>query len=134
MIKGLIITHGSLGKELIQVAETILEKKTDVEYICLDWTEDGSKMLNKVETYLKKNEGSHVLIFTDMFGGTPTNISYKFNRKNVEVITGINLSGLLKFLTHRRNSANFKEIVRLTKQGAIDDINIISEYLGEKKS
>jgi PTS system mannose-specific IIA component len=91
-------------------------------------------MLNKVETYLKKNEGNQVLIFTDMFGGTPTNISYKFNRKNIEVITGINLSGLLKFLTHRKNSANFKEIVRLTKKGAIDDINIISEYLGEKKS
>jgi len=134
MIKGLIITHGSLGKELVQVAETILEEKTDVEYICLDWTEDGSKMLNRVENYLKKNKENRVLIFTDMFGGTPTNISYKFNRKNVEVITGINLSGLLKFLTHRKNSANFKEIVRLTKQGAIDDINIISEYLGEKQS
>lgn len=134
MIKGLIITHGSLGKELVQVAETILEEKTDVEHIGLDWTEDGSKMLNRVETYLKKNKENQVIIFTDMFGGTPTNISYRFKKKNVEVLTGINLSGLLKFLTHRKNSASFKEIVRLTKQGAIDDINIISEYLGEKKS
>jgi PTS system mannose-specific IIA component len=134
MIKGLIITHGNLGKEMVQVAETILEKKTDIEYINLDWKEDGSKALNKIEAYLKKNKDNNILILTDMFGGTPTNISYKFNRKNVEVITGINLSGLLKFLTHCKNNVSFKEIVKLTKQAAIDDINIISEYLGEKKA
>lgn len=134
MIKGLIITHGNLGKEMVQIAETILEKKTDIEYIDLDWKEDGSKMLNKIENYLKNNKGNNIVIFTDMFGGTPTNISYKFNRKNIEVITGINLPGLLKFLTHCKNDVNFKEIVKLTKQGAIDDINIISEYLGEKKA
>ncbi|MCI0471497.1 MAG: hypothetical protein L0Y73_07565 [Candidatus Aminicenantes bacterium] len=134
MIKGLIITHGNLGKELLDVAETILEEKTDVECICLEWKEDGSKMLNKVEAFLKKNEGHNAIIFTDMFGGSPSNICYRINRKNIEIITGINLSGLLKFLTHRKNNIGFKEVVGLTKQGAIDDINIISEYLGDKKA
>lgn len=134
MIKGLIITHGNLGKELLNVAETILEEKTDVECICLEWNEDGTKMLNKVEAFLKKNEGDNAIIFTDMFGGSPSNICYQINRKNIEIITGINLSGLLKFLTHRKNNVGFKEVVKLTKQGAIDDINIISEYLGDKKA
>ncbi len=133
MIKGLIITHGNLGKELIEIAQTILEQKIDVEYISLDWGEDGSKMINKIEHYLKKNEGHQIIIFTDMFGGSPTNLCYRFNKKNIEIITGINLAGLLKFLTHRENKTSFKEMARIIKKGASDDINIISEYLGEKK-
>lgn len=134
MIKGLIITHGNLGKELIHVAETILEKKTDLDYISLDWKEDGSRMFNKLETYIKKNEGGQTVIFTDMFGGSPTNICYKFKSKNIEIITGVNLPGLLKFLTHREKQVAFNELVKIIKKGAIDDINIISEYLGEKRA
>ena len=134
MIKGLIITHGNLGKEFIAIVETILEQKVDLEYISLDWSEDGSRMMNKINTYLNRNKGHKILIFTDMFGGSPTNICFKFNRENTEILTGLNLSGLLKFLTYRNKDMDFKEMVKVVKKGAIDDINIISEFLGEKKS
>lgn len=134
MIKAFIVTHGNLGKEMITVAEEILEITSDIECICFDWKEDGSKALNKIEDYLKKYEGSNIIIFTDMFGGSPTNICIKFHRKNIEIVTGINLPGLLKFLTYRNKNMSFKALVKEIKKGAIDGVNIISEYLGEKKA
>lgn len=133
MIKGLIITHGNLGKEMITVAEKILEKKIDIEYICFEWEEDGSKVIHKIENYLKKNKGHNIVIFTDMFGGSPSNICFKFYGKNIEIITGINLPGLLKFISYSKKNMSFKDVVKTTKMGSIDGINIISEYLGEKK-
>lgn len=132
MIKGLLITHGQLGKELIATAETILETKVDLECISLDWTEDGSRMIHTIESYLRKNAEHAIIIFTDMFGGSPANICFRFNQKNIEIITGINLAGLLKFLTSRNKKVDLKEFARSIKKGATDDINIISEYLGEK--
>jgi len=134
MIKAFIITHGDLGKELIAVAEEILETKTGIDCISFDWKENGSKAIHKVDQYLKEYEGHDILIFTDMFGGSPSNICYKFHKKNVEIITGINLPGLLKFLTYKDKKISFKKLAKEVKGGAIDGVNIIGEYLGEKKS
>ncbi|MCP4148947.1 MAG: hypothetical protein GY757_14465 [bacterium] len=135
MIKGLIITHGNLGKELISVAEGILEEKVNLDYLDLDWKEDGSTIMDHFEKYLKKNKNKNIIVFTDMFGGSPTNICFKHMKKtNMEIITGINLPGILKFLTYRNKNKNFNEIVTIVKKGSIDGINLISEYLGEKKT
>jgi PTS system mannose-specific IIA component len=134
MIKSLMITHGNFGTELINVTEKILEKKVDIESINFDWVEDGSKILDKIENFIQKNKQHSIIIFTDMFGGSPSNICFKFIKPNVEVITGINLPGLLKFLTHKEKSIDFRELVASIKNGAIDGINIMGEYLGEKKN
>ena len=134
MINALIITHGGLGKELIAVAEQILETKTDIDCICFDWKENGSTTLHRVEEYLKEHEGNDIIIFTDMFGGSPTNICFKFHKKNIEIITGINLPGLLKFLTYKDKKISFKTLIKEIKKGACDGINVIGEYLGERKS
>lgn len=133
IIKSLIITHGDLGKELIKVSEKILERKIDVECMSFDWKEDGSLIINKLENYLKKNKKNKIVIFTDMFGGSPSNICLKYINKNIEVITGINLPGILKFLTYREKNLNFKDLVKTVSQGTKDGINIMGEYLGEKK-
>jgi PTS system mannose-specific IIA component len=113
-----------------------LEEKVDIDSVSFDWREDGTETLGRLERYLRKNRDHQILIFTDMFGGSPTNISLKFNRENIEVITGVNLPGLLKFLTHKdkNKDMNFKEFVKLIKKESIDGINIISEYLGVKKN
>jgi mannose PTS system EIIA component len=134
MNKAFIITHGNLGRELIAVAEGILEEESGIECISFDWKEDGTKSFHKIERLLEKHKGHNIVIFTDMFGGSPTNICFKFHRKNVEIITGVNLPGLLKFLTARDKDIKFKELVKDIKKGAIDGINVIGEYLGEKKS
>jgi PTS system mannose-specific IIA component len=133
MINALIITHGNLGRELVQVAEEILEIKSNIECISFDWKEDGTSSLHQIEQKLKKFKNQNTIIFTDMFGGSPTNISFKFHKSNVEIVTGINLPGLLKFLTYREKKMNFKSIIKEIKRGAIDGINVVGEYLGEKK-
>lgn len=129
-----MITHGNFGQELINVSEKILERKVDIESINFDWIEDGSKILNKIENFIHKNKRHPIIIFTDMFGGSPSNICFKFINPNIEVITGINLPGLLKFLTHKDKDIEFKELVASIKSGAIDGINIMGEYIGEKKN
>jgi PTS system mannose-specific IIA component len=133
MIKTVIITHGNLGEELIRVSEKIMGQSTDIQCLSFDWEEDGSKTVNKLEDFLKKNKKDDIIIFTDMFGGSPSNICLKYLDRNVEVITGINLPGLLRYLTHRDKGLKFKELVQRIKQGTIDGINVLGEYLGEKK-
>lgn len=132
MIKGLIITHGNLGAELVKVSEKILQKDSDIEFIGFEWDENGSKVINVIDQFIKKNKNNKIIIFTDMFGGSPTNICFKFKNPNIEIITGINLPGLLKFLTYKDKKMPLKEIVSTIKKGAIDGINIVKEYLGER--
>lgn len=133
MIKSVIITHGRLGDEMVQVAERILEQKLDIETIAFDWQGDGSAMISALEKFIARNKGQKIVIFTDMFGGSPSNISTRFINANVEVISGINLPGLLKFFCCGEPNGNFRQVVKKVEQEAKDGINIISEYLGEKK-
>jgi PTS system mannose-specific IIA component len=133
MIKSLIITHGNLGREMVRVAEKILEQKLAIEAITFDWQGDGSSMVAQLEAFIARNQGHKIVIFTDMFGGSPSNISTRFIGPGVEVISGINLPGLLKFFCCEERNGNFRQIIKKVEQGAKEGINIISEYLGEKK-
>lgn len=134
MIKGLVITHGRLAQELVAVAETILEEKVDVDAFSIEWEEDGATLTERFSSYLQKNKDNHLIIFTDMFGGSATNICLKFQHPNIEVITGVNLPGLLKFITYRNKDIGFKDIVQIVKKGTTDGVSLISEYLGVKKN
>jgi mannose PTS system EIIA component len=133
MIKSVIITHGNLGRELVQVAGKILEQKLDIETIAFDWQGDGSAMIAQLEKFIARNQGRKVVIFTDMFGGSPSNISTRFIGPSVEVISGINLPGLLKFFCCEEHNGNFRQVVKKVEQEAKEGISIISEYLGDKK-
>jgi PTS system mannose-specific IIA component len=133
MIKSLIITHGNLGREMVQVAEKILEIKLDIENISFDWKGDGTEMVNQIERFIRENREHDVIIFTDMFGGSPANVSTRFIGPKIEVVSGINLPGLLKFISYRSQKIKLKDLVKIIERGAIEGITIISEYLGEKK-
>ncbi|MCK5222493.1 MAG: PTS mannose transporter subunit IIA [Candidatus Aminicenantes bacterium] len=133
-IKGVIITHGELGKAIIDVADSILERKSDIECFRFEWDEDGTIIEKKIRVFLNKNKDSGIIIFTDMFGGSPANLSLRFNRPNLEIITGINLPGILKFLTYKEKKISFKELLKIVRDGARDGISIISEYLGDRKN
>jgi len=134
IIKGLIITHGELGKSLIDVAESILETDSNIEHFKFGWDEDGTIIEQRIKAYIEKNKNAGIIIFTDMFGGSPANLSLRFNQPNVEIITGINLPGILKFLTYRDKKIDFKELITIVKHGAKEGISIISEYLGDRKN
>ncbi len=134
MVKALLVTHGNLGDELIKIAEKIFESEIDIASINVDWRNMGDEVSNKVKEYLHSNKDSDIIIFTDMFGGSPSNICFQFVSKHIEVITGVNLPAIIKFHTYRNKGLKFKELIELIYNDAVNGINIISDYLGEKKN
>jgi len=132
--KALLVTHGSIGDELINVAEKIFESELGITSIKVGWKNIGDDIQNKVKNFINSNKDSDIIIFTDMFGGSPSNICFQFVNKKVEVITGVNLPALIKFYTYKDKGLKLKDLVNQIYRDAINGINIISDYLGEKKN
>lgn len=93
MIGLLIISHCDLGRELLNAAELIVGGLEAVDSISITQTTDSGEMLKVIGEKIKAlDSGQGVLILTDMFGGTPSNLSLSFLKdERVEVLTGVNL-------------------------------------------
>jgi PTS system mannose-specific IIA component len=108
MIGILVVTHRKLGDALIDCVEFILGEWPDaLNAISIDLRENAGDLRNKIEKGIKKiRTDKGVLILTDMFGGTPSNLSYSFLEEGqVEVISGANLPMLLKAVGVRKNKS-----------------------------
>ncbi len=133
MIGGVIITHGYLGATLLQVAEKIIGKKLSMPVISIDW-KDGVSQIGKKEQEIKaaiekENRGKGVVIFTDIFGGTPTNLCVSLLKSmDVEIITGLNLPLLLKFLSER-DKMPFQDLTRALVKRGKESIGRIRDFL-----
>jgi PTS system mannose-specific IIA component len=95
----LVVTHAGLGKALIETVEFIMGTRYEnLMSISIDIKENPDLLLKKIKKGIKKvRDDQGVIIFTDMFGGTPSNLSYSFLEEGkVEVMTGVNLPILLK--------------------------------------
>ena len=95
----LVVTHAGLGQALIDTVEFIMNTKyKNLAAISIDIKENPDTLLKKIKNAIKKvRDDQGVIIFTDMFGGTPSNLSYSFLEEGViEVMTGVNLPILLK--------------------------------------
>jgi len=100
----LIVTHRQLGEALIDAAAFILGKPPDaVEPVSIDLNEKVDVLRKKIEDGLKKVKSPQgTLILTDMFGGTPSNLSYSFLEEGrIEVLSGVNLPILIKAVSDR---------------------------------
>ena len=100
-----LVTHSQLGQALIEATEFIVGKKTkNIASVSIDLAESADKLREKIATGIKAvNRKKGVLILTDMFGGTPSNLSYSFLEEGrVEVISGVNLPILLRAVTTRK--------------------------------
>ena len=109
MIGIVIVTHCQLGEAIIEAAEFIIgERPESLESISIDLSENAEKLRNKISRGIKKVEGQEgVLILTDMFGGTPSNLSYSFLEEGrIEVLSGVNLPVLIQ-------AANLREKMKL---------------------
>ncbi|RLC02656.1 MAG: PTS fructose transporter subunit IIA [Deltaproteobacteria bacterium] len=100
----LLVTHANLGSTLIETVEFILGKSQDnLSFVSINIQEDPGSLRKKIKkgiSTVKTDNG--VIILTDMFGGTPSNLSYSFLEEGqVEVISGVNLPILLKAVTAR---------------------------------
>jgi PTS system mannose-specific IIA component len=100
----LIVTHSTLGEALIESAEFILDSTIEnIVSVSIDIKEPADALIKKIKNGIKKvKKKEGVIIFTDMFGGTPSNLSYSFLEEGaIEVISGVNLPILLKALAIR---------------------------------
>ncbi len=116
----IIITHGQIGKILIDAAEYLQGTRLEaVTSISIDSREDSEKLLKTIAETIKVIEQDNgVLILTDMFGGTPSNLSYSFLKEgNIEVLSGVNLPILLKAVSIRKNMDLIRNVKSLEEFG-----------------
>lgn len=108
MIGILVVTHRHLGDALIDCVDFILgERPVALKAISIDLRENAGDLRNKIEKGIKEvRSDKGVLILTDMFGGTPSNLSYAFLEEgHVEVISGVNLPILVKAVGVRKDKS-----------------------------
>lgn len=134
MIGGLIVTHGRLATELLNAAEAIVGEVGNIAAVSIGWHDDVETATSMIEQAIERvDKGSGVLVLTDMFGGTPTNMASTFlDEGAVEVVTGVNLPMLIKLiqLDPEADLATAAQQVRETGQG---NIYIASALLSPRK-
>ncbi len=137
MIGIVIVTHCRLGDALIEAAVFILGSRPEqLESISIDLNEEAEKLRAKIAAGIKKvDQKVGVLILTDMFGGTPSNISYSFLEEGrIEVLSGVNLPVLIKALHLRKDTELSKLAVTLEASGK-KSISLASSILkGNKRA
>lgn len=133
MIGAVIITHGTLGTALVDAAELIVGKAERIETITVTGADAPDGLRAKIADALKQvNDGNGVLIFTDMFGGTPTNIALSFLAPGkVDILTGVNLPIFIKFLG-RRVEKTLSELTLLLKEYGRTSIVLAGDMLKDK--
>lgn len=118
MIGIVIVTHSQLGDALIEAAEFIIGKKSEaLVSVSIDLNESADVLRAKIAKGIKKVKSKDgVLILTDMFGGTPSNLSYSFLEEGqIEVISGVNLPILIQAVNTRKKMDLGKLAVKLEK-------------------
>lgn len=133
MIGVLITTHGNLGSEMMKVAEMIKGTLKNVTHISMDQTKGMEELKKEITTAVRKlDQGQGVLILTDLFGGTPSNLSLSLLKEGkVEVVTGVNLPMLLK-VNDAREKMNLKDFAAHVKDYGRKNIYLASEILKKK--
>lgn len=107
MIGIVVVTHSNLGDALIEATEFIIGQRPEITVsVSIDVNQNADRLREKVAEAIKKVDmQGGVLILTDMFGGTPSNLSYSFLEEgHVEVISGVNLPMLIKAINSREES------------------------------
>lgn len=103
-IGGVIVSHGQVAGELLAAAETVVGALSHITSVSIGWHDDVEMAKDEISRAISKvSEGAGVLLLTDMFGGTPTNISAMFIKENqVEIVTGVNLPMVIKLASQNK--------------------------------
>ena len=134
MIGVVVITHGQLAIELVNAAEMIVGDLPQFTAVSIGWHDDASDAREEVARAVERVQSeAGVLLLTDMFGGTPSNVGMTFLELNrVEVITGVNLPMLIKLASIRR-SQDLLAVAREMRDHGRSAIWVASDLLrGEK--
>ena len=133
MIGVVVVTHGQLATELLNAAETIVGELPRFAAVSIGWHEDTADARTEIAEAVRRVSGdAGVLILTDMFGGTPSNLAMTFLGNAVEVITGVNLPMLIK-LANLAEQADLTTAAREIREQGRAAIWVASDLLrGEK--
>ncbi len=132
MIGILIVTHLDLGERILNIAQSIMGKQQLCKVVSIKFNQNSEQILGDIKEAIDELDvGDGVIILTDMFGGTPTNLSLSLlGERNIEVVTGINLPMVLGILSSR--DLPLKELASKAKAYGIQGITVASEILERK--
>jgi mannose PTS system EIIA component len=130
MIGLLIVTHCDLGKEFLNAAEFIVGRMEEVEVVSINETSNSERIHKVIEEKISLlNKGSGVLILTDMFGGTPSNLSLSFLKdEKVEVLTGVNLPMVIA-IAQNRSRMTLSELAQKAQEAGKMSISLAGNLL-----
>lgn len=132
VIGSVLVTHGALGEELVSVAEKIVGNLPHITAVSVGWHNDVEDAKARIEESIKKvDQGKGVIILTDMFGGTPSNVAMSLMAANkVDVVTGVNLPMVVK-LGNQKGSENLAGLANTVRDLGKRQIARAGELLGE---
>lgn len=129
MIGLVLVTHAGLARELLAAAEMIVGPLEMAEAVGIQPGDNVDSIRISIESAMDRVNDAGVLLMTDMFGGTPSNMSISFLEDNrVEVLTGVNLPMLIKFFSDR-SKLGLAELAAQLKACGRESISVAGDYL-----
>ena len=130
MIGLVLVTHGNLAKEFVSAMQHVVGPQEQVESVCIGPDDNMETRRNEILEKVKAvDSGQGVVLLTDMFGGTPSNLALSvMDQANVEILAGINLPMLIKIATLRKDH-DLKSAVEGAQDAGKKYINIASQIL-----
>ena len=135
MIGAVIVTHGQLANELVSAAEMIVGEINHITAVSIGWHDEVNDAREDISQAIERVRGEEgVLLLTDMFGGTPSNLGMTFlETDRLEVITGVNLPMLIKLASLRRSS-DLLAVAKEMRDHGRNAIWVASDLLRGEKS
>lgn len=135
MIGALIVTHGNLAHELLNAARQIEADVNGIEALPLEWNDTVDEAREKIAGALERiGRDRGVIVFTDMFGGTPSNISLSFLEEGrVEIVTGVNLPMIVKFAMLKEEAKDVTALAHIISEKGSKAIRVASDLLMAEK-
>jgi PTS system mannose-specific IIA component len=131
----LVVTHGGLAEELVAATRRIVGEVERLEAVSIDWNDDPDDAARRIREGIRRvrgTEGAGVLILTDMFGGTPTNLALSMLEPGlVENVSGVNLPMLIKFMSLRAEADLASAATAIAEQGR-ESIQVASRLLDDR--
>ncbi len=133
MIGIVLVTHGRLGEEFVSALEHIVGKQDGIACVCIQPDDDMEHRRRNILDEIKKVQGPEgVILLTDMFGGTPSNLAISvMNETDVEVIAGVNLPMLIQ-LARIRKTHDLASAVTDVQDAGRKYINVASQLLADR--
>ncbi|MGH9943479.1 MAG: PTS sugar transporter subunit IIA [Pyrinomonadaceae bacterium] len=130
LVAGVVVTHGQFANELLAAAEMIVGHIAHIAAISIGWHDDVDAASAEIERAIEGvSQGVGVLLLTDMFGGTPTNIASMFLADGeVEVVTGVNLPMVIK-LASQPGGESLAEVARRVRDQGKESIHLAGDLL-----